>query len=263
MLPVLDGSGGSGTAAARELRTLASVAAQQPDAQLAPGMFAYTRSEAMWMSTSASADGSATATTLSEPFTREIWIGVDGSGRIRETTGDPSQPLATVPSPDHNWDASFEAGELTLPLNMWDFTPERLERLADDPAALAEAIRTRADTHAQPVAYESFVIVGDLLREAVAPAAVRAALFEVAAGIPGVELVGVVEDLAGRTGTAVAYTHDGVRSELIFDPETSMLLAERDTVVAPVDHIPFPAGTVIGYATYLDAGIVPSTAVTP
>lgn len=263
VLPVLDGGRGSGTAAARELRTLASVAAQQPDAQLAPGTFAYTRSEAMWMSTSTNVDDATTTTTLSTPFTREIWIGLDGSGRILETTGDPSAALATAPSPDHNWDATFGAGELALPLNMWDFTPELLERLADDPAALGAEIRQRAETIDQPVAYESFVIVGDLLRESVAPAKVRAALFKVAAEIPGVELLGTVEDPAGRTGTAVAYTHDGVRSELIFDPATALLLAERDTLVEPVSYIPFDPGTVVGYAVYLDAGIVGSTTVTP
>lgn len=263
VLPVLDGGRGSGTAAARELRTLASVAAQQPDEPtLTTGTFAYTRSEAMWINTSASVDGGVPVTTLSVPFTREIWIGADGSGRIREATGD-SSAFGTAPSPDHNWDASFGAGELMLPLTTWDFTPELLERLSADPGALAAEIRKRAEMNEQPVEHESFVIVGDLLREAVAPAGVRAALFEVAASIPDVELLGTVEDPVGRSGTAVAYTHDGIRSELIFDPATSKLLAERQMLVAPVDFIPFPVGTVIGYAAYLDAGIVPSASAMP
>ena len=76
----------------------------------------------------------------------------------------------------------------------------------------------------------TFVMVGDLLRERAAPPALRAALYKVAAGIKGVELVGSVTDRAGRRGVAVAitstYTGARVRDVLVFDPVTSALLAE-------------------------------------
>lgn len=72
---------------------------------------------------------------------------------------------------------------------------------------------------------------------------------------PGIELVGEVEDRAGRTGTAVAFTEAGVR-ELIFDPETAELLAERQVLVDPATaEIDAPAGTVIGDTAYLERAV--------
>jgi hypothetical protein len=56
--------------------------------------------------------------------------------------------------------------------------------------------------------------VGDLLRETYTQPAVRGALYEVAADLPGVEFVGRVEDAAGRPGVAVAYTHDTGKGRL-------------------------------------------------
>ena len=49
--------------------------------------------------------------------------------------------------------------------------------------------------------------VGDLLRETSASPELRAALFKVAAGIPGVKLLGTVTDSDGRSGTAIAFPH--------------------------------------------------------
>ena len=79
-----------------------------------------------------------------------------------------------------------------------------------------------------------FVLVGDDLRETATLPAVRAALYEVAARIPGVELIGNVTDRAGRAGVAVAMTDTKSRTRqvLILDPKTSQLLAEEETVVA-------------------------------
>ena len=74
-----------------------------------------------------------------------------------------------------------------------------------------------------------FTAVGDYLRETATTPAQRAALYEVAAGIDGVELLGDVTDHAGRTGTAVAIDdpEQGVRHTLVFDPDTGVLLEER------------------------------------
>ncbi len=246
---------GQTNAAARQLRSLADVAAQQPAAApLAEGQFAYTRSDNLQMNTSVNVDSGKPVTTL-EAFTREIWIGADGSGRIHQVSQDPGG-IRTM-------DQQFGPGGLTPPLETNGFTEDELNRLAQDPAALAQAITTRASGTKNPVADESFVLVGDLLRESNAPAQLRWALFQVAAGIPGVDLVGNVADPAGRPGVSVAMTHNGVRSELIFDPKSSMLLAERQTLVAPVADLDFPVGTVIGATTYLSSGIVSSTTATP
>src|SRR5205807_1084478 len=77
--------------------------------------------------------------------------------------------------------------------------------------------------------HEVFTEIGDLLREDPIPAKVRAALYLVAARIPGIHLLGLTHDGIGRPALAVSLndTLDGERSELLFDPKTSALLGER------------------------------------
>jgi hypothetical protein len=99
---------------------------------------------------------------------------------------------------------------------------------------------------------EVFTQIGDALRESPAPAPLRAGLYRALALIPHVQFLGQVKDRAGRTGTAVAYTEVGLRHELIFDLQTSEMLAEREVVVdEPKAHLHLPAGTVIEDTAYL------------
>jgi len=92
-----------------------------------------------------------------------------------------------------------------------------------------------------------FVIVGDLLRESPASPALRKALWEVAARIPGVTLVGNVTDAAGRAGVAVRRGDQGYT----FDPETGRLLEESVGSSTAVAEAP---GGSLYRATYLDQG---------
>lgn len=71
---------------------------------------------------------------------------------------------------------------------------------------------------------ELFTIVGDLLRESPAPPALRKALYDVAAGIPGVHLTGKVTDSIGRTGTGVQRGGE----TLVVDPANGALLADDE-----------------------------------
>ena len=77
---------------------------------------------------------------------------------------------------------------------------------------------------------------------------------------PGVQLVGAVKDELGRRGTAVAYVSHGVSDELIFDPRTSALLAERQVVTG--DGSWAPVGTVLQSKSYVSSGVVDSTSAT-
>ena len=90
-------------------------------------------------------------------------------------------------------------------------------------------------------------IATNLLRETDASPALRAAIYKVAATIPGVEVLGPARDHSGRLGIGLAYNTAGARSELIFDPRTSALLGELDTD---------PAGALVGWAVYLRSRIV-------
>ena len=138
-------------------------------------------------------------------------------------------------------------------------TPPRLSTCLNDPDALWERLESDAEEGGSSRYDRMFTRVGDSLRETAATSAQRAALYEVAARIPGVELLGRVTDRSGRPGLAVARVDEAnaTRHTLIFDPETSQLLGEEQAVVAG-NAFGYPAGTVVGYATYEPAAIVGS-----
>jgi hypothetical protein len=79
---------------------------------------------------------------------------------------------------------------------------------------------------------EAFTTIGDLLREAITPPRVSAALYRTAALIPGVTVVADATDAVGRRGVAVAFTYQGTRTEWIFSKQTLQYLGERDVNVA-------------------------------
>jgi len=252
------------SAAAAQLNAFASIAAlTQAPAPLADGQYAYTRSEIAW---SMGTDGGWAIV----PRTREIWIGADGSGRIAESiSGEPiwlERPDGELEDLllDHaTINESFGPGELFLSDVGFGLTPERMAELSVNPDALAEMVRARAGQVDNPLDYQSFVVVGDLLRESNLSPAFRAAVYQVAARIPNVVLVGEVIDSSGRPGIAVAMDYRGVRHELVFDAGTAGLLEERNIVVSSDSDYPAEPGTVVGRATYLISGIVPSTVETP
>jgi hypothetical protein len=155
----------------------------------------------------------------------------------------------------------IERGRPNLKDPIWSGPIEPAEplRLPDDADALYERLERESAGHPEGVQEEIFTLVGDALREATATQAQRAALYEVAARIPGVDLLGEVTDPAGREGTAVAMEHseDGELQTLIFDPVTSELLAEEQRTLARNPY-GYPEGTVIGYATHHNAAVVDS-----
>jgi hypothetical protein len=127
---------------------------------------------------------------------------------------------------------------------------------------LKELIESRKLGYGPPGDAETFQIIGDLLRRTGAPPAVRAALYTIASQLPGVELIGPTRDQLGRPGTGVAYVSRGQRDELIFDPQTSGLLAEQTSVVQRSKDNPFPPGSVISWTAYLASGVVDSDSAT-
>jgi hypothetical protein len=134
--------------------------------------------------------------------------------------------------------------------------------LPSDPDVLYARLHAEADGNANGVYPEMFTLVGDALRETASTAAQRAALYEVAARIPGVHLVGDVVDPVGRHGVAVGLTSRGGTRTLVFDPSTYALLAEEDVADANNPQ-GYAAGTVMGYAAYLTQTVVDSNAQRP
>jgi hypothetical protein len=256
-------------AAARVLRETARVAARQPAMAPQPGEFVYTKSQG------ANVDGvvlpGGRTYDVLVHTTREIWVGSDGSGRIRQvsepagfpTPGDRSlweaagSPSLSQLSAGETYDKTFGPGGLAAPLDIDGLTRAQLLGMQGDPSSLASAIHHVAAQNPNPLGFEMLTIIGDLLTESAAPPQLRSSLYQVAATIPGVQLLGTVRDPAGRTGIAVA--SDG-RLELIFDPATSVLLAKEQTPAQPVavDGTPAPPRTVSDYTLYFQSSIVSS-----
>jgi hypothetical protein len=142
-------------------------------------------------------------------FTREIWISHHGTSVLRDPGVAPGV-LALGPG-------IFPAGGSA-------FTWDQLYALPTDPVTLAAVLRSGIHGAGKDDDSELFVIVGDLLRESPASPALRQALYEVAAAVPGVTADGAVTDRNGRAGNGV--TRDG--QQYVIDATTGQLLQERE-----------------------------------
>lgn len=89
-----------------------------------------------------------------------------------------------------------------------------------------------------------------MLREMLVPPKLAAALFRVAATIPGATLVSHATNAVGRTGVAVS--RSGM--ELIFDPQTYQLIGEGGVLTKATPGVG-PAGTVIASTAQLKEAV--------
>lgn len=154
-------------------------------------------------------------------YHRDIWISHYGNGVLVDN--------GVSPGPIDLGTGSFEG-----------LTWAQLYALPTDPARLAQVLESKftqgfgSDTDPSPSpgevsqSAELFVVVGDLLRESPAPPALREALYEVAADIPGVVVKGDYTDALGRTGTAVERNGEA----LVIDRGSGQLLADIESGVA-------------------------------
>jgi len=83
------------------------------------------------------------------------------------------------------------------------------------------------------------------------PPRLQSAFYGALALVPGIQQLGSVRDLAGRTGVGEAYTRHGIRYELIIDPSTGVLLGEREWATARGTG--FRQGSAIENLAYLNA----------
>jgi hypothetical protein len=224
---------GPSPAAAAVFRRLANLIATQ---SFTPhrGQYLYIDSRSVYPTITGSSNCETFAVTH-----RQIWIGANGSGLLRETTGrahyaSAADRAACMKFPrggrprlaggtSNTW---FAANCLTLgPTSDW-------RSLSTNPRVLLRQMR-RIDGGPRTPS-EDFVHIGDFLRETDAPPRVRAAIYRAAALIPGVRLLGWVHDHDGRRGLGVAYSPQRKQfprlsfdSELIFNSRTGELMGEQ------------------------------------
>ncbi len=138
---------------------------------------------------------------------REIWIGHRDIGVLKDAGADTGVIPLDV--------ALFPSGSRGL---SWD----QLYALPTSPGPLERELRAGINGAGADDDSELFTIVGDLLRESPAPPSLRKELWEVAARVPGVQLIGAVTDSTSRAGVAVQ--RGGQR--YVLDPDNGRLLEE-------------------------------------
>lgn len=273
------GSGEVQPALGQVLRQTAEVALAQQPTEPGPGQFLFTRSKDAYLHSVGYNPRCRThpcdrkhpweatdAWSVLVPSKREAWISFDGSrrGRVRQVSG---KPRFVSASQRAGWIAAGSP-PLARPGQVEDSTVSGggfidASELPTEPAALRQLIEAREipGVEGPPGEAETFTLIGDMLRGTYLPSATRAAIYQLTAELPGVELLGEVDDPVGRPGTGIAFTdrRRGTRHELIFDPATSALLGERESMIEPRGWgFKAPPGTLIGYAAYLESKVVDS-----
>ena len=233
---------GASPAAVRLLAKIATAAARPPAPQVRNSQFWYIKSWGAGMGCNA-----ATGTcVLDKPHESQIWQSVSNlcvTGLLREHGQ--NIPLAY----DGNRQHCPDRGGVNDP------TYRFLQSLPTDPHALLSLIE-RQMSGQQPPPREAFITIGDLLRGAIAPPRVSAALYRAAALIPGVTVVADATDAIGRHGVAVAMTVEGVRYEWIFSEQTLRYLGERDIYVARPRDLNITIGSIASEAAVLQRAFV-------
>jgi hypothetical protein len=205
-------------ATVRLLDKIAAVASRQPTLGVRDNQFWYIKS---WV---AYTDCGNAKCVLEKPHERQVWQSVSDqcvTGLLRESGQDTRLIFGTnIPSIKCPYKGSLN-----------DPTYRLLQSLPTDPHALLTLIYREMQGQ-QPRPEEAFTTIGDLLREAIAPPQVSAALYRAAALIPGVTVVPDATDAIGRPGVAVAMTSQGIRMEWVFSNQTFQYLGEHDINIA-------------------------------
>lgn len=254
--------------AAEALDQAAAAAERQPAPEAFPraDQFFYTRSRSTYLS--CSIDATRGFCVLSE-MRREAWVGEQRRGsETTRVTGHrwPSAAerrkwvAAGRPPVDRGRDGTFGLSpNHAFYLGNERLTGAKMRAFDQDGAALFRRLRDGVSKGQGPSLYgEVFTDIGDALREQPAPPKLRAALYRALKYVPGVRFVPRTRDGLGRPAVAVTRVENGTRRELLFDPQTSAMLAEREVIVGARRNRGFtaPVGTVIADAVYEQRGVV-------
>src|SRR5215831_17647722 len=190
------------TAAARLLDKIAAVAARQPRLNVRDDQYMYIASEDRWSSTFVGSGGQ--RTTVEPLHKREIWLSVSNLCK---------PGLLIDPSPGRAEKLNDGFGSSCPNKGGWgDPTYRFLQSLPTNPRTLLNMIYAATKGAGQSPDQEAFTTVGDMLREAVAPPDISAALYRAAALIPGVRVIPHATDILGRPGIGVQFARSVIQS---------------------------------------------------
>lgn len=212
---------------------IANAAARQPSPAVRDSDFAYIRSEVAY-ETDTIVNGHETST-MAKLHERQIWLPVANlcvtglliengertpispfpvmNGKVEKapTQWGTAQPNFSCPSEGHLGDATYRL----------------LQSLPTEPAALLDYLKAgKKWTNDDPPTE-----IGDLIREAIVPPALAAALYRVAALLPGAALVPDATNATGRAGIGIMWASTTAKqvykNEWIFDKTTLQFIGER------------------------------------
>lgn len=139
-----------------------------------------------------------------------------------------------VTSPVHEDKTSPGPGRFSIGTR--NLTWEQLDALPTDTAALSSVLEKFANP-GQDRSEEVFTVIGDLLDSPASPK-LRSALYQVAADLPGVRLVGQATDATGRSGTEVERADGKIVVHYIIDPANGQLLETLVTAAVALPALP-------------------------
>ena len=217
--------------AAQLLAKIANAAASRPSPVVRDSDFMYIRSEVAYMNYTVSSTGRMTGT-MDKPHERRIWLPVANlcvAGLLIErgertpispfpVTSDGKVDRKGTPQPNFTCPSQGHLGDATYRL---------MQSMPTQPGALLAYLEAgKKWTNDDPPTE-----MGDLIRENIVPPALAAALYRLAATLPGATVVSHATNAAGRAGIGIMWTSTSARqvykNEWIFDRTTLQFIGER------------------------------------
>ncbi len=255
LVPVvsLSGGGAASPAAAAVLSRAASIGATDPVSRPDQWFVVTTTGFTLAMSTGVDKESPAAWSAWLVSSRRTEYVAVDGSrpSWVAETDGETARLVAgDGDRPQRTTDTwTSNLAPRDVPATWQVPSPAFLAALPRDVDALRARLYADTEGRGSSADGEVLVYVADVLRSGLVPADLRSSLYRVLETVPGVEVTTQSVSIDGATGVGIGRLEDvnGIRQEIVVDPTTGEVVAERQIAVGDVDGI--PAGTVIGQTT--------------
>jgi hypothetical protein len=221
----------------------AEIEAASPPAPPKPYVYVRTRTEGIFMFTKDPANMKAVhdhpLTFVIKGDFQEAWLKLDGESMV-------------VRASDGSFEGGCESddGECRVNTGMWTPTPAWARSLPSDPTALRSLIRDKARGD------EFDRIVLHLLQNPAMSPDVRAALIRLLPEVRDIEVLGP-RTVNGHHGLGLATTYDGVRTEVVLERRTGVMLERVSRVdKAGQSHQGNPPGTELNRIEVLEFAYV-------